>query len=755
MAKHYSNATALPRRGLWLFILSLFFVFPFSYAQTVLISPTGAGGFENGNTFVDNGWTTVNPSTDQWRVGNTTALTAFAGTNCAFVSTNSTTWAYSQTSVFNHLYRDVTIPAGETAVTLSFRWRVGGEGTTTSDWDNLKIFIGPTSNTPTSTSAVSGTGVTQLIGPNAVSGMYKLSSASWNSETISFSAAPGTYRLFFQWKSDSADIVNPPAAIDNISLTSAAPAQYTWIATTGTAAWNTAGSWSPSRTIPFATDVLNFSNGGNSIVTVPSGAVGGNVVFAGNTSANFQASATNTLTLSSLDIPSGNNLFLNGTDAFAQTLAFSAGAVNTIGGRLEVVNTSGANRLNFTNSVTTVGSTGFLAAGSTVTTAVFTSTATNLLINGTYEHKYTTAAGTIPTATWNAASNCNIVGYTSNTNAPGGIAQTFGNFTWNCTSQTGNLSLTSSSTTGVVGTFRITSTGTGQCRWTATGGYTVNANNFTQTGGIFDLSTGASGNGMSFNVSGTFSQTGGTFRSTGTSTNNPTLHFNGTVAQTVGFATQPTGPITYRISNPNGIVLTGPSANFTIGNATLGSLRISTNSANPITFGGSTNALSYDATNTTLTYDFAGNTTARAIEFPATNGPASLTVAVGAGNVLTVPFSRTVRNTLTMTSGDIDISSNALTLGTAATNATTAGTLTWTSGNIRTTSGSFTRWFTTSGLPTSAGTGVGFFPLASGLNNRNVSLFFTTSTALSTGGTITASHSNIGGLETITPFTDA
>ena len=622
------------------------------------------------------------------------------------------------------------------------------------------MFTAPTSVNPSGGIIHPGSGTTNV--PAGIAGATQVTfgqlqtAVQTTSITLPASLAGTTFRLIFSWKNDGGGGSQPPAQIDNIALVSStAPAQYTWIATTGSAAWNTAGSWSPSRTIPFATDVLNFSNGGSSIVTVPSGAVGGNVVFAGNTSANFQASATNTLTLSSLDIPSGNNLFLNGTDAFAQTLAFSAGAVNTIGGRLEVVNTSGANRLNFTNSVTTVGSTGFLAAGSTVTTAVFTSTATNLLINGTYEHKYTTAAGTIPTATWNAASNCNIVGYTSNTNAPGGIAQTFGNFTWNCTSQTGNLSLTSSSTTGVVGTFRITSTGTGQCRWTATGGYTVNANNFTQTGGIFDLSTGASGNGMSFNVSGTFSQTGGTFRSTGTSTNNPTLHFNGTVAQTVGFATQPTGPITYRISNPNGIVLTGPSANFTIGNATLGSLRISTNSANPITFGGSTNALSYDATNTTLTYDFAGNTTARAIEFPATNGPASLTVAVGAGNVLTVPFSRTVRNTLTMTSGDIDISSNALTLGTAATNATTAGTLTWTSGNIRTTSGSFTRWFTTSGLPTSAGTGIGFFPLASSSNNRNVSLFFTNSTALTTGGTITASHSNIGGLETITPFTDA
>lgn len=192
------------------------------HAQTVLVSPTGDGGFENGSTFTANGWTTLNPASDQWSVGSTGLLVPSNGVNCAFVSNNGgTTWAYSQVSVFNHMYRDITIPAGEGKVTLSFKWRVGGEGASTSDWDNLKIFIGPTTIIPTATTAV--TGATQLSGPGAISGMYKLNSTNWNSETITFIATPGTYRLFFQWKSDFSEIVNPPAALDEISVITEAP----------------------------------------------------------------------------------------------------------------------------------------------------------------------------------------------------------------------------------------------------------------------------------------------------------------------------------------------------------------------------------------------------------------------------------------------------------------------------------------------------------------------------------------------------
>ena len=65
-------------------------------AQTVLISPSGDGGFENGPTFEANGWTVINssplgtlgtPGANTWHVGN--AAGASSGTAGAYVSSIS------------------------------------------------------------------------------------------------------------------------------------------------------------------------------------------------------------------------------------------------------------------------------------------------------------------------------------------------------------------------------------------------------------------------------------------------------------------------------------------------------------------------------------------------------------------------------------------------------------------------------------------------------------------------------------------
>lgn len=80
-----------------------------------------------------------------------------------------------------------------------------------------------------------------------------------------------------------------------------------------------------------------------------------------------------------------------------------------------------------------------------------------------YDHQYTTTNGTIPIATWDSNSTCQISGFTTNSTAPINLNQSFGNFTYNCVNQqvevdlagslqtiNGNLNLTSS---GFIGTF--------------------------------------------------------------------------------------------------------------------------------------------------------------------------------------------------------------------------------------------------------------------------------------------------------------
>lgn len=273
---------------------------------TTLISPTGDGGFENGATMAANGWTAVNASTDAWVVG--TAPTASAGTKAGYISTDGgTTWAYSQLSTIEHLYRDVTIPAGESKLTLTFKWKATGEGTTTSDFDNMKVFFAPTSVTPVQGTAISSS--FQISGPGATSGMYKLSSASYNSETITFAGTPGTtYRLIFSWKSDSSTIGNPPAAIDEVSLTSNPANSISSNAVTGN--WSATTSWS-GGVVPTAGDNVTIVNGATITIDTASNPTVNNLTVGGGTSGVlvYNTTAAQTLTvLGDLTVSAGATL---------------------------------------------------------------------------------------------------------------------------------------------------------------------------------------------------------------------------------------------------------------------------------------------------------------------------------------------------------------------------------------------------------------------------------------------------------------
>ena len=443
-SKKQESTSLTGKKGTLVSFMTVFlmlFSFVFVQGQTTLISPTGDGGFENGATFAANGWTTVNPATDTWQVGNVPVSSN--GVNCAYVSANGgAAWTYSQLSVFNHVYRDVTIPAGENKVTLTFKWKAGGEGSTTFDWDNMKVFWSPTTFTPTSTTAV--TGATQLIGPGAVSGMYKLSSANWNTETIVFSATPGTYRLIFQWKSDGLDIANPPAALDEISLTSQAPGNFISIADGN---WSNPATWDANAvptgldnvtvaahtvtidavgqaannltiqgSLEFGATPGTFNVNGN--LTLEAGAeflvfngttgkaivVSGNIVNDGNIDLSIGATTTGSLTLNGSAVQS-----ISGAGTFAneviRNLIFSNTATATPNVIWGFNNIKIANNLNITGARINLNGNkiyfGNNAAGGTFTAPVGTG-----FINGSFSRWWTTAAtgtaitaGTDPTGT--------------------------------------------------------------------------------------------------------------------------------------------------------------------------------------------------------------------------------------------------------------------------------------------------------------------------------------------------------------------
>lgn len=219
-----------------IFLLMLFLTGA-TYSQTVLIDPAGDGGFESGTTFTANGWTLVNGSgTDynRWCVG--VNATPTAGTYCAYVSDGqSGAYGTNANYFYNansggssadvcHFWRDVTFPAGEEQITLTFKWK--GRGYTDAS-DYLRVFLAPT-----------GTGVAEDA---QVSTSYQIGASKYYNQTtwqtVSITIAPSyagtSARLIFSWTNNSTGNTNPPAAIDEISLTSQyAEMQYSNSATT-------------------------------------------------------------------------------------------------------------------------------------------------------------------------------------------------------------------------------------------------------------------------------------------------------------------------------------------------------------------------------------------------------------------------------------------------------------------------------------------------------------------------------------------
>ncbi len=228
----------------------------------------------------------------------------------------------------------------------------------------------------------------------------------------------------------------------------------------------------------------------------------------------------------------------NGITWIDATLAptSSATAINILNGNTITVAASA------TGKNITVETGGILAVNSS-----FTITGTNA-VNGTWNQTSSTAisnsgtlvfnansiynhnvnGGTIPTATWNLSSNCNIIGYTNSSavTGPSGIGQTFGNLTFNNASSSSYINLFSATSSITVnGTLTVgPASGNLVSFSNSSGTITANVNKINITGGALN-GVGASAVlnlsvATDLNISGD-----GVFRmSTGTGVSNVTIN---------------------------------------------------------------------------------------------------------------------------------------------------------------------------------------------------------------------------------------
>jgi hypothetical protein len=177
-------------------------------AQTTVFAETFEGA--------TNSFTIVNGTeTNQWYVGTIGGNgPTTAGTKSAFVSGDgglTNTYNVSATSVV-HFYRDVTFPAGLNIVQLSFDWKAGGEST----YDYIQAFTVPTTVTPVAgTLLVNGTAGAVQLGSN----INLQPTFGRTALQLPASVAGTTQRLVFTWRNDGSAGAQPPAVIDNITVT--------------------------------------------------------------------------------------------------------------------------------------------------------------------------------------------------------------------------------------------------------------------------------------------------------------------------------------------------------------------------------------------------------------------------------------------------------------------------------------------------------------------------------------------------------
>ena len=195
-------------------------------AQSFLLDPNAAGGFQLGTTFAANGWVEVNGTqVNKWTIstnpngfnGNVAHISPNAGT------TNSWDYAFTNTSVV-HIYRDVTIPAGQTQVDLSFKWKAQGEEGLTTFNEALMVSVAPTTFTP-ATALTNGflPSPARTIAVMLNDSFGKVENIVIPPQLINNCSAASTIRLIFTWKNNNSIGVNPPAAIDSVSIISDFP----------------------------------------------------------------------------------------------------------------------------------------------------------------------------------------------------------------------------------------------------------------------------------------------------------------------------------------------------------------------------------------------------------------------------------------------------------------------------------------------------------------------------------------------------
>ncbi|MBN1634590.1 MAG: T9SS type A sorting domain-containing protein [Ignavibacteria bacterium] len=210
---------------------------------TTIIDPSGDGGFENGTSFLNNGWTVTQGSYNKWYVSTLNPPGPTQGSRLIITGTSETNWSGQSSNNVNHIYRNFTVPSGETKIKLSFKYRIQNPHV---NYDYLSVHVVTTSTNPSAGTLLSSGEVITLTDEQSEYVTVTI--------TLDPSYAGTTRRLVFSWRtSTTLPNSNASIAIDEISLTSSEMTTITSTATGGN--WSNPSTWIDG-VVPEGEDVI-------------------------------------------------------------------------------------------------------------------------------------------------------------------------------------------------------------------------------------------------------------------------------------------------------------------------------------------------------------------------------------------------------------------------------------------------------------------------------------------------------------------
>lgn len=142
--------------------------------------------------------------TNYWMIGSDPGN---GDTEALYITNDGSSNGYlKNSSSISYAYRSVSLQSGE--YNISFDWKNLGE----AGWDFLSVYLLPVSKN-FSTASMLSENETQTLSSKLAG------SSSWQTiNSVVNIANPGDYNLVFMWRNDNSGGDNPPAAIDNVSI---------------------------------------------------------------------------------------------------------------------------------------------------------------------------------------------------------------------------------------------------------------------------------------------------------------------------------------------------------------------------------------------------------------------------------------------------------------------------------------------------------------------------------------------------------